>query len=490
MMVLFYFFNIISISSFARLNVEEFKEVKIDTSYISENAYKNAKSIIDWFSKRKDTVLKNHVLKDVAISYAYLNMPEKATEYAEKYIKKTHTTEILKKDAFVNIKDSEKYKLLAKKYLPEFNGWIVFFFASGLIGLFLSVVLNLRKKGDTIANLLISAFIFFHSVFMIHLCLFLSKTNFLFPNSLYVSTSFSFLYGPLLYFYFKRISEEYKFKVKDLIHVLPSVLLFLYFLPIYLLDTDQKLHLLYNRDDILHSVLTSVVILKNISLVFYAYLIFKIYKRNVKQKEGQHIEILNWQRNMMIMNIVYVVFYLIYGIALISIVMVNILIYPQIFCMAMIILYVGGIAFIQPKVFSKQYIFSPFKRKYIKSGLTTNFSIELKEQLIYLLNNDKIYKEPDLTLEVLSERLDTTRHNTSQVINEHFNMNFFTLINKFRITEALEILKSDFNNNLKIIDVAYDVGFNNKVTFNKAFKAETGKTPSQHLQDIRKRVIT
>jgi hypothetical protein len=130
-------------------------------------------------------------------------MPEEASEYAEKYIKKTYNTNILNNDAFLRINKSIKYQLLVKKYRSEFNVWIVFFLSSGLIGFFLSIVLNLRKTGDTIANLLISSFVFLHSVFIIHLSLFLSKTNFYLPHTLFISTSFSFLYGPLLYFYFK-----------------------------------------------------------------------------------------------------------------------------------------------------------------------------------------------------------------------------------------------------------------------------------------------
>ena len=90
-----------------------------------------------------------------------------------------------------------------------------------------------------------------------------------------------------------------------------------------------------------------------------------------------------------------------------------------------------------------------------------------------------------LNLDVLSEKLGTTRHSTSQVINEHFDVNFFNLINKFRIEEAKQIFKNDNNGNLNIIDVAYDVGFNNKVTFNKAFKEETKLTPTQYLNNLK-----
>ena len=76
--------------------------------------------------------------------------------------------------------------------------------------------------------------------------------------------------------------------------------------------------------------------------------------------------------------------------------------------------------------------------------------------------------------------MNTTRHNASQVINEHFEVSFHELINTYRIQEAKKILDNDFKKNLNIIDVAYEVGYNNKVTFNKAFKKDTQLTPSEY----------
>jgi AraC-like DNA-binding protein len=85
----------------------------------------------------------------------------------------------------------------------------------------------------------------------------------------------------------------------------------------------------------------------------------------------------------------------------------------------------------------------------------------------------------------LSQQLGTTRHNTSQVINEHFDMNFFELVNTYRIKEAQEMLQDDKNSNLTIIQIAYEVGFNNKVTFNKSFKKQLSLTPSQYIKSLR-----
>jgi YesN/AraC family two-component response regulator len=80
---------------------------------------------------------------------------------------------------------------------------------------------------------------------------------------------------------------------------------------------------------------------------------------------------------------------------------------------------------------------------------------------------------------MVAEKLDTTRHNTSQLINEHFNMSFREFVNSHRIQEAKELLEE--KTELNIIDVAYEVGYNNKVSFNKAFKKDTQLTPSEYL---------
>ena len=467
-----------------------YKGIQIDSSHINNQLEFNkghAKSVIEWYQKAlvKGIELSNKDIKDIVISYAYLDDAPKASEYLEKYIKQAHDISIVNNSVFGRINESEEYKSVLKKYKPELNSWILFFFSAGLIGVFIAVVLNLRKKGDTIANLLISLFVLLHSFFMIHLSLFLSKYNLNFPHSLYITASFSFLYGPLLYFYFKRISRKYVFKIVDLLHLVPSIILFLYFLPIYFLSSEEKLHLLYNRDEILHSTLQTVVILKYFSLIIYGYLVYRIYKRCSSKESKFNKEILKWKKNMTILNTVYVVSYLIYGFALMNIVTTNILLYPQIFSMAVIVLYVAYIAYVQPRVFSKKYLFNELFLKYQKSGLTEGFSNNLKEQLLKLMNEEKVFKMNDLNLDTLSKLLGTTRHNLSQVINEHFDVNFFNLINKYRIQEAQEIFKSDVNNNLHIIDVAYDVGFNNKVTFNKAFKEQINLTPSEYLKALK-----
>lgn len=424
-------------------------------------------------------------LKSTSIMYAKVGNAKKSIQYAEEYIKNFYEIDFLNSEAFSNIFDSNEYRVLIKKYKPELNSWILIFFSIGVVGLFFSIIINLKKSNDGIANLLISLFVLFHSLFVIHLCLFLSKYNFKLPHSLYITTSFSFLYGPLMYFYFKRIKDKYKFKKQDLLHLIPSIILFIYLLPIYALSKSEKLDLLYNRDEVLHSILETIVVLKIISMSIYVYLILKSYSPfNSLIKTS--LSFYNWYKRLIILNILYVFSYTIYGIALMNIVMVNSFIYPQILSMTFIIIYISYTTYVKPEIFnnSENSIIDKQISKYKKSGLTETYSNELKSELLQLFDQDKIYKQSNLSLDLLSIKMSSTRHNISQVINEHFGVSFFHFVNKYRIEEALRILSTESFSNLNIIDVAYDVGFNNKVTFNKAFKTETSLTPTNYIKSI------
>lgn len=422
------------------------------------------------------------------ISLININISKKNTKKVKElvtiYLKRTSDIDFLENEIFFPIKDSLEFKELENRYLPKLNVFIIYFFSIGIIGLFISLVINVRKKGDTISNLLIGFFLFLHSLFIINLCFFLSNYIYTFPELLSYSLSLSFLYGPLIYFYFKRNLEEYKFKSIDFLHLIPTVLLVSYLFSIMILSPEGKLHILMNKQELFLKDLTIIIALKCISLITYSYLIYKLNKKNKFNNKYQ--EISSWRKNLSLLIITYSVVYFLYGFSLVFQLPYTFL-YPQSFLLSGIVLYIGTVAYVQPKVFSKKYIFQRedlLKIKYEKSGLTDGFSEDLKNQLLYLLNEKRVYRNNEITLNSLAEDLGATRHNVSQVINEHFGVNFFHLINKYRVNEAINIIKSDFNRNLKIIDIAYDVGFNNKVTFNKAFKSETSFTPSQYIQNL------
>ena len=55
-------------------------------------------------------------------------------------------------------------------------------------------------------------------------------------------------------------------------------------------------------------------------------------------------------------------------------------------------------------------------------------------------------------------------------------------INSYRIKEAKRLLKNRLNEKSTILEILFEVGFNSKAAFNKAFKKKTGLTPSEYMK--------
>ena len=91
----------------------------------------------------------------------------------------------------------------------------------------------------------------------------------------------------------------------------------------------------------------------------------------------------------------------------------------------------------------------------------------------------------ELRLDDLSRLMNLSRNHTSQIINEHFNLSFFDFVNRYRIREAKNTLIMLDKNELTVTQIAYDVGFNNRASFYKAFKKFTSENPSDYLKKIK-----
>ena len=426
-----------------------------------------------------------YVYKKLALCEAQLGNAAGSAQFARSYLVNDFKPFFLFGEAFSEVQDTAEFQELVRSYTPRMTIWAFAYLYVALIGFYITLIINFNRKIDKVARILISAFVFIHSFFILHICLSVTNYQYQFPHTYRMSTCFSFLYGPLLYFYFKRVTQQYEFKKIDLLHFLPSVLLLVYLIPIYAQSGNDKLYIMLNRqgenyDSTDLTVLVTVVGLKLTSLMVYGYFIRKLYLRS-KENRDLRVNTKKWQRNIYRIHFSYILTYAIYGTLIIYNINSGIFYHLQVVSMSLLVVFVGYSANVQPNLFSGLYSYdNQLLFKYKKSGLTNSLSQELKEQLIRLFDEEKIYKDNDINLEVLAAKLNTTRHNASQVINEHFNVSFHELINTYRIQEAKKILDNDLKKNLNIIDVAYEVGYNNKVTFNKAFKKDTQLTPSEY----------
>jgi AraC-like DNA-binding protein len=120
--------------------------------------------------------------------------------------------------------------------------------------------------------------------------------------------------------------------------------------------------------------------------------------------------------------------------------------------------------------------------KYLKSGLTTADAKVLYEQLVDHVEGTQAFLEPDLSLGSLARDLGHSTNHVSQVINQFEERNFHDFINARRVEAACARLQDAQDANL--LELAMDVGFNSKSSFNRAFRKFAGVTPSEYLAGL------
>ncbi|MBC8645361.1 helix-turn-helix transcriptional regulator [Flavobacterium lindanitolerans] len=120
------------------------------------------------------------------------------------------------------------------------------------------------------------------------------------------------------------------------------------------------------------------------------------------------------------------------------------------------------------------------EKKYKNSGLTANDIDAIHSKLIQLLEEDKPFVNPNLTLNELAKMLEIHPNYLSQVINSKEEKNFYELINEKRIDEFVKKLENPENKQYTLLAIAYECGFNSKASFNRNFKKYFEVTPSEY----------
>lgn len=122
------------------------------------------------------------------------------------------------------------------------------------------------------------------------------------------------------------------------------------------------------------------------------------------------------------------------------------------------------------------------EERYRTSSLRGEEGAQLFYRLKTLINEETLYLDPNLSLKLLADRLNTNTKYLSQVVNFHSGRNLQVFINQFRITEAKSKILDNSFANLTLYGVAMKCGFKNKSTFYKVFKQQTGFTPLEYIK--------
>ena len=115
----------------------------------------------------------------------------------------------------------------------------------------------------------------------------------------------------------------------------------------------------------------------------------------------------------------------------------------------------------------------------------------LLRRLDHLMTVERAYRQEGLAIGALAARLDVPEHRLRQAINEGLGYrNFNAFLNRYRIEDARLALSDATQREVPVLTIAMDAGFQSIGPFNRAFKAETGVTPTEFRREALSRPQT
>jgi AraC-like DNA-binding protein len=98
-----------------------------------------------------------------------------------------------------------------------------------------------------------------------------------------------------------------------------------------------------------------------------------------------------------------------------------------------------------------------------------------------LMHRDRPYRDEALSVSSLALKLKLPEHRLRRLINQQLgHRNFSAFVNRWRLAEAKAALADPAQSATPISTIALDAGFGSLGPFNRAFKADTGLTPTEY----------
>lgn len=321
-------------------------------------------------------------------------------------------------------------------------------------------------------------------------------------NFLYTSTQFknwwgicgfsrgsTLLIGPILLFYCRSLFEpQLKFSRKDILHFIPY-LVFLS-LNIYLLLTisfeikQATVEAMLNGTTPLGVIDFFILWIYIFHFMAYMTAINAHLVRFIDRRDQVNYSVVlkkrrNWIYGLILyfsliplLMLAMIIFYYIRGVGSISI---------NIYYSLVQIGFIYGLSYLYFN--QNDLVLAGFKKRYASlSGIKGKGIIK---NLYALMEKKKMYLDPDLRLAKLAKLLNISSHQLSQIINSELGKTFPDFVNAYRVKEVQKMIQNNQYPSFSILGIAYEAGFNSKSSFNKAFKKETGVTPSDYkLQNL------
>ncbi|PLX12736.1 MAG: hypothetical protein C0598_05510 [Marinilabiliales bacterium] len=387
-------------------------------------------------------------------------------------------------------------------YLGSLQGFILTYFLFGI-------------KKNNISNRLLGILTSLWAIILLFFALQSLGINTKFPHLLNTVSQLLFAWFPLLFLSVKYfVTSHSRFDRKDFLHFIPLLLSILILIPFYTEAGATKLIMVRNPEG--YYSIASMINEEMLSVqgVVYSVIILMVLRnyedRVIDYYSNINQSIIKWIK----VGVILILFAWIIGIVgtIIERSRVDIGIDLFFFVYPIFVIIIYGISYVALRSgevykLKSDHISELVSIGYIKTKSGNNklqnntqserkntelsedeneFEDKLNTRLVSFFENSKPYLNPDLSLQSLAHDLSVSRHQLSATINLKQQMNFFELVNSYRVKEVEELMKNDPEGKIKIYELAYDAGFNSKATFYRIFKQFTGQTPN----DYRKAIIS
>lgn len=316
-----------------------------------------------------------------------------------------------------------------------------------------------------------------------------------------INYTFSLIVWPLMYLYFKRLSEfKYLFKKRDLLHFLAPILIIG---TIWLNNNlNVEFYIIFLKIGIFFYLLMSFI---------YAFMCYKLLKNNAWNRRSDIVIVDNqFKLIKQWTQILFIVVFVKFIIFTLNMVMNKDLLwfknqnqYIWIVALVWIAIYfkmlyspeiLYGYQNFQSKVidYKKSVIF--FDKIWITTGkqvlnkqdsiLQQKISTSIKHYIIEiegLIINTNLFLFENFDIGYLAKKLGIPKSHVLYIFKYHSNVSFVDLKKIIRIRKAIELIDEGYLKNNTLEALSSQTGFSSYSTFFKSFKSITGKSPKDYI---------
>lgn len=383
---------------------------------------------------------------------------------------------------------------------------LIFIGSIFLVFVTIYMLLFTKNAAKSYADYVLSFLLLIHCWSVILFLILYSEYILLFPHVFKSGLPLNFLIAPLSYLYVRGVLyNEKKFQTRDLIHAIPFVIVFINYIPFYLLPVNEKLAVIQNSLNYWPTTfkyqagflpenfsILFRLILAIIYLVLQWNLIFSYKKvHNEISIQIQINNVLKWLKLFTITSTV--IFFGIIGFMLtvfflpsyynddLLMQIPSLLVSVGFFVMAAYLLthpeILSGLPFVKYKEVPSGVVND---KNYRLPYINEDYKIEM-EKILYFFETEMPFLNKELNINQVSVALDIPSRELSFIINNHFDQRFTDFLNKHRIEHITKKINKEYLSNFTIEAIASEAGFASKSTFNLAFKKHHQCTPSEYF---------